>query len=68
MDSNYIRLFIGSSVAAERIVDNLKEIGIVAILKNEAESARLAGFGNVMQDNVEVYVHNNEFEQASSIL
>ncbi|TMM55941.1 DUF2007 domain-containing protein [Maribacter algarum] len=68
MDSNYTRIFIGNIAEAQSIVSRLKDIGIIAVVKDEAESARLAGFGSSMLGEAEVFVHNDELEQAEKVL
>lgn len=68
MDSNYTRIFVGSSAEAQSIVNRLKEIGIVAVVKDEAESARLAGFASSMLGDAEVFVHNDELEKTEKAL
>ena len=68
MDSNYTRIFIGNPIEANALAARLKEIGIIAVVKNEAESARLAGFGASPQSSAEVFVHKDEMEKAQSIL
>ncbi|MGB5370811.1 MAG: DUF2007 domain-containing protein [Flavobacteriaceae bacterium] len=42
---------------ASRIVDALHEQGIEAVIKDEAESARLSGFASSMPNTVELYVN-----------
>lgn len=68
MDSNYTRIFIGNSAEAQSIVSRLKEIDIIAVVKDEAESARLAGFASSMLGDTEVFVHNDELERAEKVL
>lgn len=68
MDSNYARIFVGNAITSKGIINQLKEIGITAVVKDEAESARLAGFASSMLDEVEVYVHNDELERAERLL
>lgn len=68
MDTNYTRIFFGNTAEAQSIVSRLKDIGIVAVVKDEAESARLAGFASSMLGEAEVFVHNDELEQAEKIL
>ena len=43
-------------------------MGIEAILKDEAESARLAGFASSMLGQVDVYVHKDEVEKANAVV
>jgi len=68
MDTNYTRIYIGNTAEAQSIVGRLKDIGIVAVVKDEAESARLAGFGSSMLGEAEVFVHNDELERAEKVL
>jgi len=68
MDTNYTRIFIGNTAEAQSIVSRLKDIGIIAVVKDEAESARLAGFASSMLGEAEVFVHNDELEQAEKVL
>jgi hypothetical protein len=68
MDSNYTRIFIGNTAEAQSIVSRLKDVNIVAVVKDEAESARLAGFASSMLGQAEVYVHNDELETAEKAL
>lgn len=68
MDTNYTRIFVGNTAKAQSIVSRLKDIGIIAVVKDEAESARLAGFASSMLGDAEVFVHNDELEQAEKIL
>ncbi len=68
MDTNYTRIFFGNTAEAQSIVSRLKDIGIIAVVKDEAESARLAGFASSMLGEAEVFVHNDELEQAEKIL
>lgn len=68
MDSNYTRIFVGNRIEAQSITATLKDKGITAVVKDEGESARLAGFASSLLNEAEVYVHNDELEQAQNIL
>jgi len=68
MDTNYTRIFIGNIAEAQGIVSRLKDIGIIAVVKDEAESARLAGFASSMLGEAEVFVHNDELKKAEKTL
>lgn len=68
MDSNYTRVFIGSQVEAQSLVAKLKKVNIIAVVKDEAESARLAGFGSSRASCTEVHVHNDELITAQEVL
>ena len=49
-------------------MSRLHEIGIEAVVKDEAESARLAGFASSMLGQVEIYVNNDELEKAMVVV
>ena len=68
MTSNYKKIFTGESIAAKQIVSRLHEVGIEAVVKDEAESARLAGFASSMLGQVDIFVHKDEFEKAKIIV
>lgn len=68
MDSNYTRIFIGSQVEAQAVIAQLEGVGISAVVKDEAESARLAGFGSAPTSSTEIFVHNDELAKAQGAL
>ena len=68
MDSNYIKVFGGNSIVAHRIELALKENNIEPILKDETESARLAGFSTPLPELVEIYVHKDQEEKALALI
>lgn len=68
MKSNYKKIFTGDSLLAKRLAGKLHEIGIEAVVKDEAESARLAGFASSMLGQVDVYVHKDEIEKATLLV
>ncbi|XCF05234.1 DUF2007 domain-containing protein [Tamlana crocina] len=62
--SNYIKIFSGSFIEVQRIFTELEKINICAIIKDESESARLAGFGTFGQGFQEIHVHKDELVRA----
>ena len=60
MDSKYKKVFSGNSIKAHRVEVTLKDNNIEPILKDESESARLAGFGAPLSDLIQVFVHEDE--------
>ena len=64
MESNYTKIFTGSSFVAHRIVSALHGLGIEAVIKDEAESARLAGFATTTAGLVDLFVHKDEVVKA----
>lgn len=68
MDSKYKKVFGGNSIEAQRVELTLKDHAIEPILKDETESARLAGFGSPMPELIEIFVHKDEEEKALSLI
>lgn len=69
MTSDYIKIFTGSFVVVQHIVQELEENGINAIVKDETESARLGGFGGgIVPGFQEILVNNDELDKAVEIV
>ncbi len=65
--ATYKKLYVGSQINVINLTDALKEGKIIPVIKDRAESARLAGFGSFSRDQ-EVWVHPDEFDIAQQIL
>ena len=65
--ASYKKLYVGSQINVINLTDALKEGKIIPVIKDRAESARLAGFGSFSRDQ-EVWVHPDEFDIAQQIL
>ncbi|MDA0326061.1 MAG: DUF2007 domain-containing protein [Bacteroidetes bacterium] len=63
----YVKIYAGSFIIVQLISKNLEDCGITAVIKDETESARLAGFGPTT-GHQEVFVHQSEEEKAIKIL
>lgn len=68
MDDNYSKIFSGNAIIGKRIELELNDIGIIPVVKNEGESARLAGFASSMLGNVDIYVNEDELNNAKAIV
>ncbi|MEQ8220170.1 MAG: DUF2007 domain-containing protein [Arenibacter sp.] len=68
MNSKYTRIFSGSFILAQTIENQLRDIGIIPVIKDESESGRLAGFGSAIQGNQQIYVHADELGKAHDIV
>ena len=68
MESNYSKLYAGSFIVVQLITQNLEKEGITPIVKDETESARLAGFGTPTYGFQELYVHISEQTKAEAIV
>ncbi|MFT4683930.1 MAG: hypothetical protein ACJA1H_002896 [Glaciecola sp.] len=67
-DTSYTKIFSGSFIIVQLALDRLKGAGINAIIKDESESGRLAGFGASIQGFQELYVSEEELSQAQTII
>lgn len=65
---DYIKIFSGSFIIVQLVLDRLKGAGINAIIKDESESGRLAGFGSAIQGFQELYVSKDEVDFAVPIV
>lgn len=65
--SEHVRILINSSIVINRVVQLLAEEGIPSIVKDNVESARLAGFGT-SANNVELYVDETDVKDAEKVI
>ncbi|WP_298535607.1 DUF2007 domain-containing protein [uncultured Algibacter sp.] len=66
--SNYIKVFTGNFIEVQRIFSALEKLNICAVIKDESESGRLAGFGPSIQGLQEIHVHRDEHDKAITII
>ena len=64
----YLHLFSGSSIEVLALSNALAEKNITPVVKDESESARLAGFGQTAPMLQRVFVHEDEYDNAKVIL
>lgn len=64
----YLHLFSGSSIDVLALQNALAEENITPVVKDEGESARLAGFGQTAPLMQRVFVHQDEYDKAKNIL
>ncbi len=68
-DSNYIKVFTGNFIIVQRIITELEKVDIIAVVKDQTESARLAGFGGGITPGFqEVFVNKDELDKAVEII
>lgn len=65
---DYIKIFTGDRIIIQRIIFDLENENIRPVIKDDTESARLAGFGTNMQGKQEILVHKEELDKALSII
>lgn len=64
----FIKIFTGNAISVLSLRNALEEQNIVAVVKDDSESARLAGFGMVAPGLQEMFVHEDELDQAIKII
>jgi hypothetical protein len=62
-----IKIFSGSEILALALQEKIEAIGVKTIVKNNIQSARLAGFGNA-DLAVEVFIQEVDFGKASPVI
>ena len=65
---DYVKVFSGSFIIVQLVADRLKSAGISAIVKDETESGRLAGFASSIPGFQELYVGRDEVDYAIPII
>ena len=65
--NEHVKILTSSSITINRIASILEQNGIQTLIKDNVESARLAGFG-ISQNEVELYIYNYDFESAQKII
>ena len=66
--NKYHHLFTGSSIEVLSISNLLYELKIKPVIKDQGESARLAGFGNTTPLIQEIYLHEDEIDKGKKIM
>jgi hypothetical protein len=64
----YYHLFTGSSVLVLALVSALDKENISPVVKDQGESARLAGFGITTPLLQEVFLHEDEIEKGKKVI
>ena len=62
-----MKIFSGSEILAQALKEKIDAIGVETILKNNIQSARLAGFGN-SDLAVEVFIQETDFSKVNPII
>ncbi|WKN46272.1 putative signal transducing protein [Tunicatimonas pelagia] len=65
--NEHVKMLIGSSIVINRAASLLDENNIPTLIKDNVESARLAGFGT-LQNEVELYIYKSDLKRAQLII
>ncbi|MGR7814578.1 putative signal transducing protein [Lacinutrix undariae] len=66
--SEYTKIYDGNFILVTRVKDELQDVGIIPIIKDESESQRLGGYASMNQGFQELFVHNDELTKALEIV
>ena len=61
-----IKIFSGSQISSMAVIQILEERGIEYLVKNQFESARLAGFGN-LDAAVEIFIKETDLDRVGDL-
>ncbi len=64
---DHVRILTDSSIVINRIAQILNENKIATLVKDDVESARLAGFGTPSNE-VQLYVYEQDVDEAKRII
>ena len=62
-----MKVFSGSEILAMALKEKIEAIGVDTVLKNNIQSARLAGFGTMGQA-VELFIQETDFSKANPVI
>jgi hypothetical protein len=62
-----MKVFSGTEILAIALKNNIEAAGVQVILKNNIQSARLAGFGSYGQA-VELFIQETDFAKANPVI
>ena len=65
-DMQQIKIFSGSQISSMAVIQILEERGIEYLVKNQFESARLAGFGN-LDAAVEIFIKETDLDRVGDL-
>lgn len=62
-----MKIFSGSEILALALQEKIEAVGVSTILKNNIQSAQVAGFGTTGQA-VEVFIQETDFAKANPVI
>ena len=62
-----MKVFSGSEILALALQEKIEEAGVNTLIKNNIQSARLGGFGDLGQA-VEVFIQETDFAKANPVI
>jgi Putative prokaryotic signal transducing protein len=62
-----MKVFSGSEILALALQEKIEEVGVGTVIKNNIQSARLGGFGDLGQA-VEIFIQETDFSIANPVI
>ena len=62
-----MKIFSGSEILALALQEKIEAVGVDTLVKNNIQSARLGGFGDLGQA-VEVFIQETDFAKANPVI
>ena len=67
-DEKTTRIFTGSAIVAQPLINSLSEMDITPIIRDDHQSGILSGFAAGVPGQVRMYIRNEELEIAKSLI
>lgn len=68
MDIKYTKIFEGSYISCNRLVNELKSVNIYPIVKDHSRSALLSGFGFNPNEKTKIFVRTDQSFESKEII
>ena len=68
MDIKYTKIFEGSYISCNRLVNELKSVNIYPIVKDHSRSALLSGFGFNPNEKTKIFVRTDQTFESKEII
>lgn len=66
--TNLVRIFTGTEINANLLKEQLEEIGIAALIKNDYQSGLSVGFVGTTSSAIDVYIQESDLKKAESTI
>ncbi len=67
-DEKTTRIFTGSAIQAQPLINELGELDIVPIIRDDHQSGILSGFAAGVPGQIRMYIRNEELEKAQTLI
>jgi len=67
-DEKTTRIYTGSAIVAQPLINSLNEMDITPIIRDDHQSGILSGFASGVPGQIRMYIRNEELEKAQNII